>query len=541
MTVDSVPGDAIVGSLPTIAVTSADVEAAARKLSVLSYSELSEYLGITADQLDAFVVNAFGDVKAPVSGLRRPEAASKTLSPVAGVSFAGPITLIDQIAKQRDPGRFEKELKIEPVTSNQSKDGSTFDVEVTIAGLARTEVVTTTISTSGTTTTSASSPKGSGMIVDDIQLGIVASSCPDANGSGSYTVTYSSQSTLSMSTGEGVSQNTEMKVTGTTTTNDDGALGFHQMDLSVATELRPMPGSKPVPDQGDGYGLTGSYTVGFGNGTASGTGGEGSYDGLKGSDEYSTLLVSNGRLVGVFGIFVANAMEEAWKSGLCVEARIDDGASRDVSPGETVKLLVAARHRVDEADVTLPIAAELAGAGSLEPAGKRLPSPAEFAYTAGANQNDIGKVTSKVISKRGISKPVTTEYTVRSGFSVNETGYSGAYAITGNVCDPKVPFVLAWDGGQISLIVGSTTFTPGDPEGATGTWTFDGLNGGLIPVSASGSYTLSTTDRGLLLTSQNWTIDAPFVGSLPLGPGGQHINIAVPIELRTDPPPQCTP
>ena len=528
--------------LTAAASTRGDLEAAARNASILSYEELAAYTGIPADRLATLASSAFANLEGPVgAGPGRSVTLPRILSPVGGLSIIGVLSLIDQIEKQRDPGNAEKTLKLEPVSTTESKDGDTFAVEVTQAGLARTEVVTTTISSSGTTTTTITSARGSGRVVDDVQIGVTASSCPDAAGVATYTVAFSSQSNLTMSTGASVTQNTDVKIAGTTTTSEDGTLASNSMDVSVGTELRPGRNGPTPPGQSDGYSLQGSFTVGFGGGSVTASGGAGTYEGLKSRQAYDDLLAAIPGLSEFVALLVAGAMEKAWTSGLCVEARIDQGATRAVSSGEAVALAVAARHRVEAADVALPIDAELDGVATLEPAGKRVVAPATFTYTAGPNANDRGTVTAKVISRRGISKPVTAEYTVKPGFTVNTSGFSGAYAITGSVCDPKVPFTLAWDGGPVTLIRGTMTFTPGDPEGAAGSWAFDGLSGGRLAVRATGTYALSVPDRTLLLTASNWTIDAPLAGSLPLGPGGRHIDIAAPIVLLREPAPNCPP
>ncbi len=69
-------------------------------------------------------------------------------------------------------------------------------------------------------------------------------------------------------------------------------------------------------------------------------------------------------------------------------------------------------------------------------------------------------------------------------------------------------------------------------------WTFAGSLGGLA-VNATGTWTIDEDAETITLVSQNWTVDAPFAGTLPLGEGGQHIDLSAPIQLLSEPPPTC--
>ncbi len=115
-------------------------------------------------------------------------------------------------------------------------------------------------------------------------------------------------------------------------------------------------------------------------------------------------------------------------------------------------------------------------------------------------------------------------------------GMFADYHFTGQVCSLERPFTLQGK-STVAGIDGTFTVTPSpDPAGKSGTYSFSGTGGvfpgspGRAPVTATGHIDLQKpgddpAQRGLLrLDPGSWLVHAPYVGTLPLGPGGRHLG-----------------
>ncbi len=114
-------------------------------------------------------------------------------------------------------------------------------------------------------------------------------------------------------------------------------------------------------------------------------------------------------------------------------------------------------------------------------------------------------------------------------------GDFASYHFTGEACDLDKPFTLkaqSPDGIQ-----GTFTITPIAGPARGGTYSFSGIGGefpgspGQLPVKATGHIDLQKpADDDPLPVAQlrldpgSWTVQAPIIGSLPLGPGGRHLG-----------------
>jgi hypothetical protein len=112
--------------------------------------------------------------------------------------------------------------------------------------------------------------------------------------------------------------------------------------------------------------------------------------------------------------------------------------------------------------------------------------------------------------------------------------YWDAYHLTGTICNGlDKPFVLEADANLAGAhMVGQFTLTPMGASG--GNWSFSGAMEGL-PVSASGNFSMEGVAGGAPAVSMgggSWTITPPLVGSMPLGPGGEHLGTIERIELE---------
>ena len=91
-------------------------------------------------------------------------------------------------------------------------------------------------------------------------------------------------------------------------------------------------------------------------------------------------------------------------SGKCVDIELTAGQGRDVDPEEVVKITAQPRAHFGGEQLSVPVVATLDGKGKVEPQGSKVPAPADFKYTAGKEEGDIGTVHLKSTSKRGIGK-----------------------------------------------------------------------------------------------------------------------------------------
>ena len=104
--------------------------------------------------------------------------------------------------------------------------------------------------------------------------------------------------------------------------------------------------------------------------------------------------------------------------------------------------------------------------------------------------------------------------------------YWGAYHLTGAICSLENTFALQ---AQNPLAAsGVFTFTPANSSG--GSWSFSGVLLGIAPVTANGTYQLAGVESGtpqLLMDPGNgtWVAQMPYIGAVPMGPGGNHLEV----------------
>ena len=97
-----------------------------------------------------------------------------------------------------------------------------------------------------------------------------------------------------------------------------------------------------------------------------------------------------------------------WRGGACLELLVRapvqaGGKSNATQPKERKNFEVAVRHKIEQAELPLPIDATFDGRDTLEP--KRLDkAPGRFDYVAGPEPKDYGNVALKSVSRRGIAE-----------------------------------------------------------------------------------------------------------------------------------------
>jgi hypothetical protein len=93
--------------------------------------------------------------------------------------------------------------------------------------------------------------------------------------------------------------------------------------------------------------------------------------------------------------------QAAWRSGKCVEI-IASEQSRDVKRNEVIPFTAQARQKIEGVNLTVPVVASFGGVKSIDPVDTPIPGPAHFTFTAGPAKDDVGDVSLKSTSRRGI-------------------------------------------------------------------------------------------------------------------------------------------
>jgi hypothetical protein len=116
-----------------------------------------------------------------------------------------------------------------------------------------------------------------------------------------------------------------------------------------------------------------------------------------------TDIVISAAVRGVF-----DQAQAKWRSGACLELLVRapvkaGGATNGTQPKERKNFEVAVRHKMEQAELPLPIDATFDGRDTLEP--KRVDkAPGRFEYVAGPEPKDYGNVALKSVSRRGIAE-----------------------------------------------------------------------------------------------------------------------------------------
>lgn len=119
------------------------------------------------------------------------------------------------------------------------------------------------------------------------------------------------------------------------------------------------------------------------------------------SDDLTKLDVE----VVATGIIIATLMFEAaqgkWRNGFCVRIEASE-QTRDVEPDEVIPFTAKVFHNFDGSELDKPIVATFDGVKSATPLDTPQDPPASIEFTAGPNPGDVGKVSLKTTSNRGI-------------------------------------------------------------------------------------------------------------------------------------------
>jgi hypothetical protein len=220
-------------------------------------------------------------------------------------------------------------------------------------------------------------------------------------------------------------------------------------------------------------------------------------------------------------------MQAQWRDGDCVQ--VVASAPSTVAPAATVSIDAKVRHKVEGAELHLPIDAQLAGAASLQPA-RIAASPGTFVYVAPSQTGQSATLTFTSTSRRGIGTLALTIRTAAEGYAVDWSDGQGNH-VFGTICSGlDSAFTLNFTSG--TDIQGTLAFTPTGASGGKVHLSGTGL-GGVITYAGDGTYTLTGSSAIQMTIPQQ-------IGTVQLPTGPQVIPLPGPSgTLPLQPTTQC--
>ncbi len=304
------------------------------------------------------------------------------------------------------------------------KDTTTIDAKLTISGAtvrADVQLIQRTDVTDAATQTAIGSSTGNAHIIAEVNA------CPDPDGEAELTLTIDLTNDASgLPGGSSFTMHSDERFIGHV--DDDAWLA--SADETATMDYTVTPPGGPAQTGSGTRAFTHTYGPGGGRGTitaATSTVGQGTMDPSE-SVKWQTMVLMTSMIART------QVMEEAQKtwrtSGKCVEIKTDE-RTRTVDPDENVQIEARLMHVFDGNLLTKPVVATLSGTKSVAPAGQEQDSPAPIVYVAGSNAGDVGTVSMKSTSNRGIAKtdlqftvapPVVVELEIESTIKVTILG-----------------------------------------------------------------------------------------------------------------------
>ena len=348
-----------------------------------------------------------------LASVRLPRSEARAASvPPPGMALLGPwitaLMLVDQRLGQA--AYTDTSHKAESVALGANKGTVTTDTTVSATPSGSRLVVDVVIRTKG------EASDADGRLIFRIDgnghARIEIEACPDPGGVAPVNLEFSASELYFVSGGGnriGLSWQDENKGDGQIFAND--AADIDHLVLSMATEHAVKGGTKAA---GAGQSTLTDASISTNTPPVS-------IDAAGHSSDVETTYVGHGTTMRAIneqlrdaGAFISGSMwiaagsaRKFWQSGKCVEVVVDPNGG-DVGAGSTTKVTAKVRQRFENAELDKPVEATMTGVKSIEPAGSKVPSPASFTYTAGAQPEDAGIVTFKSVSNRGIGETTST-------------------------------------------------------------------------------------------------------------------------------------
>ncbi len=228
--------------------------------------------------------------------------------------------------------------------------------------------------------------------------------------------------------------------------SDDADTHGHDLGISAHTEFTSGPGFKDFAaddSKGDGALLNQKNAT---------------------KADLEPLFRSIGRATATAAVMMGGEAERFWRDGKCIEVKTEPGGG-EVDPASTTSVTAKVRQIFEGAELDKPVEATLTGVATIDPSGSKVPSPATFTYTAGSKASEVGEVTFKSISNRGIGETSVKFAVIDQTIEVSLTGKmttSGlgvSYVTT--VSAPKIALSSQGDGGYIGEGPATATITMG--------------------------------------------------------------------------------
>ena len=176
------------------------------------------------------------------------------------------------------------------------------------------------------------------------------------------------------------------------------------------------------------------------------------------------LFRSIGRATATAAVMMGGDAEKFWRDGKCIEVKTEPGGG-EVDPASTTSLTAKVRQIFEGAELDKPVEATLTGVASIDPSGSKVPSPATFTYTAGSKASEVGEVTFKSISNRGIGETSVKFAVIDQTIEVSLTGTMTTSALgvsyVTKVAAPKIALTSQGDGSYVGEGPAKATITMG--------------------------------------------------------------------------------
>lgn len=312
-------------------------------------------------------------------------------------------------------------------------------------------------------------------------------SCPKADGS--ITIDFESDSSLTKIGGT-AGANVKVTANGRWLVNDDAEFG-DGLELDVRVQNAAFGGSRGANGAFIDYSETiSSLSAAKNAGKVNRASSKATKDDVATAQAAAQLA-----RLAVFG--TQTRAKAYFQSGKCVKLEpVTDPAKRTgVKPKTRFAITAAPRSKLDGTPTGGSVKATLNGAGTLDPAGTKVPADAKFTYVAG-DKNTKGSVDFEARSKRGVGKAMLAFDTMNRAYLVEAPG------MRGKICNLGEPFTMSGTGFEMK-------FTPSSERGGRYTFNRDfGILG--ARTFGDGDYTLDVNENGGTMTIQSTvTFTAP--------------------------------
>jgi hypothetical protein len=270
----------------------------------------------------------------------------------------------------------------------------TFTTQLSISGST---VIADADATETMSVSSVSTGAAIGGSTSHNRIHVEVNMCPDASGGVLVTVTSDwSEDASGMPGGSSFSMQSTMTIAATVA--DDAFL-----TSSTTTATTNYTGSGAGGPQSGSTTRAWSQTMGPSGSRSQGTSGP-----VTSTVTGNLTVGQGGAMHGLSTILPLQVADQAlevaqaaWRSGKCVEI-IASEQSRDVKRNEVIPFTAQARQKIEGVNLTVPVVASFGGVKSIDPVDTPIPGPAHFTFTAGPAKDDVGDVSLKSTSRRGI-------------------------------------------------------------------------------------------------------------------------------------------